>query len=237
MGICGEYTSVPSFTNEELRATFSGGFLPSILPTMQNGLATDEQISTQITQLKSQGKLPSPPSITNLQSTPFNSPDSSNPLSVYVSKLNTADEILKTEYCFYEKRYFASLNTFLSALANNSLSGNSDTLIAGPLELTKKLNEKLTYLTQLANAIAKERYSATAEFQTDINSSNNNIQAQQSKLVEQKQILSKETASVDLYKRMVEYTAEKNRANQNLLVMYGILNVTALAMIFYVARA
>jgi hypothetical protein len=81
MGICGEYKSVPSFTNEELRATFSSGFLPSALPTMENGLATDEQISSQISSLKSQGKLPTPPTITQLQSTPFNSPDSTDPLS------------------------------------------------------------------------------------------------------------------------------------------------------------
>jgi hypothetical protein len=237
MGVCGTYSSVPSFTNEELRATFSGGFLPSSLPTMENGLATDTQISTQINSLKSQGLLPTPPSITQIQSTPFNSPDSSEPLSVYVTKVNTADETLKNEYCYYEKRYFASLNSFLSALANNSLGGNQDTVITGHLNLTKQLNMKLTYLTQLANAIAKERYSVTSEFQTGINSSNTTIQSQQQKLLEQRTILSKESSSVDLYKRMVEYTAEKNRANQNLLAMYGILNVTALAMIFYVARS
>jgi hypothetical protein len=236
MGVCGESTSIPSFTSEELRKRYSDGLLPESLPSMENGLATDDQINTQIANLKTQGKLPTPPTITQLQSTPFNSPDSTDPLSQYVMKVNAADDILKNEYCFYEKRYFASLNSFLSALANNSLAGNQDKIIINHLETTKSLNTKLTYLTQLANAIAKERYSATQTFEGEINSSNTKISGQQQKLLEQREILSKETASVDLYKRMVEYSAEKNRANQNLLVMYGILNVTALAMIFYVAR-
>lgn len=238
MGVCGDYSSIPSFTTEELRTTYSKGvFLPSSLPSMDDGLATDAQINTQIETLKTQGKIPTPPSIATLQKAPFNSPDSNDPLLAYVSKVNDADETLKNEYCFYEQRYLASLNNFLSALSNNSLAGNQDTIVQGHLELTKLLNKKLTYLTQITNAIAKQRYSITSELQTGINSSNTNIISQQGKLLEQRNILSKETASADLYKRMVEYTTEKNRANQNLLVLYGILNVTALAMIFYVARS
>jgi hypothetical protein len=237
MGICGDTNSVPSFTSQELSATYPSGFLPAALPTMENGLATDAQITAQINSLKTQGKIHIPPEITKLQSIPFNSPDSSDPLSEYVMKVNEADDNLKKEYCFYEQRYFAALNSFLSNLADYSLNGNQNALITSSLNQTKMLNKKLTYLTQLANAIAKERYGMTSQFQTDINSSNTNIRSQQSKLLEQRQILTKESASADLYKRMVEYTAEKNRANQNLLVMYGILNVTALAMIFYVARS
>ena len=55
-------------------------------------------------------------------------------------------------------------------------------------------------------------------------------------LLEQRDILERETAAADLHKRMAEYTTEKNRANQNLLTLYAVLNVTALAMIFYIAR-
>jgi hypothetical protein len=237
MGVCGEYSSVPSFTSEELRAIFTDGFLPSSLPSMENGLATDAQINTQIQALKTQGKIPNPPTISQLQKAPFSSPDNNDPLLDYVTKVNAADEKLKNEYCHYEKRYFASLNNFLTALGSNSLAGNQDTIITGHLDTTRTLNKKLTYLTQLANAISKERYTATSDFQNGINNSNGEIIKQKDKLLEQRNILSKETASADLYKRMVEYTTEKNRANQNLLVLYGILNVSALAMIFYVARS
>jgi hypothetical protein len=230
-------TSVPSFTTEELRASFSGGLLPSSLPTMENGLATANEIQNQISNLVTQGKLPTPPTIQRLQKAPFGSPDSNNPLLEYVTKSNTVDDTLKNEYCFYEGRYFTSLNNFLTSLGSNSLGGDQNSIITGHLDMTRTLNKKLTYLTQLANAIAKKRYEDTQGFQTDINSSNTNIISQQEKLLKQRDILSKETASADLYKRMVEYTTEKNRANQNLLVMYGILNVTALAMIFYVARS
>jgi hypothetical protein len=230
-------SSIPSFTTEELRASFSGGFLPDSLPSMDGGLATDAQIKSHIATLITHAKIPNPPSITQLQKAPFGSPDSNEPLLEYVTKSNTVDDTLKREYCFYEGRYLTSLNNFLTSLGSNSLGGNQDQVVTGHLTTTKNLNKKLTYLTQLANQIAKDRYTATQGFQTDINTSNTGIINQQEKLLKQRDILSKETASADLYKRMVEYTTEKNRANQNLLVMYGILNVTALAMIFYVARS
>jgi hypothetical protein len=60
--------------------------------------------------------------------------------------------------------------------------------------------------------------------------------ARQKQLSEQNEILNRESAAADLHKRMVEYTIEKNKANTNLLTLYGVLNIVALSMIFYIAR-
>lgn len=105
------------------------------------------------------------------------------------------------------------------------------------LNILRGLNSRLILITQIANGIAKNRYQKTNSFQGQINTINNQLTSRRAGLQEQNEILSRETAAADLHKRMVEYTIEKNKANQNLLALYGVLNITALAMIFYVARA
>jgi hypothetical protein len=62
------------------------------------------------------------------------------------------------------------------------------------------------------------------------------LEQRRTELLKQQDILSRETATADLHKRMVDYTTEKNKANTNLLTLYGILNITAIAMIFYISR-
>jgi hypothetical protein len=99
-----------------------------------------------------------------------------------------------------------------------------------------ELNKKLLLLTQLADAISKKRYTTSEQMNNEINSVNDQLKIRGGKLLEQNQILEKESATADLNKRMVQYTEEKNKANQNLLALYGGLNIVALAMIIYVSR-
>lgn len=219
--------SIPTHSVSELQAIYSNadgkpGILPDSMPTMTDGLASSSWLSTYMTTLKNNGILPS---------LPETAPESSDSLKPYITKENTLQDSIKKEYCFYESRYFAALNMFLTAVASDTSA------IQGYLDKTRALNNKLTLLTQITNEIAKKRYSDTKTLQSSINSLNTELQSKQTKLLEQKTVLEKETAAADLHKRMVEYTTEKNRANQNLLTLYGILNVSALAMIFYIARS
>jgi hypothetical protein len=234
---CGGTGSVPAMTPSELNARFSNGFLPDGMPPMPNGLAEDKWVMEYISRLVSQGRLPNVPSPKTFQSTPFASPESQDPLKRYVAKENSVQTILKKEYCFYEKRYFAALNNFLTAVSNTSIRGQESSVVDQTLNSARALNQKLTLLTQITNGIAKQRYSSTQKMQSEINSINGNLEKRRKELLEQRDILSRESAAADLHKRMVDYTTEKNRANQNLLTLYGILNITAIAMIFYVARA
>jgi hypothetical protein len=41
----------------------------------------------------------------------------------------------------------------------------------------------------------------------------------------------------ELNKRMVAYTLEKNKANQNLLTLFGVLNVVAIGIIYGIASS
>jgi hypothetical protein len=103
--------------------------------------------------------------------------------------------------------------------------------------MARQLNQKVTLMAQITNGIAKYRYSETTQFQNEINSLNENLRQRQKRLLEQNKILRKETAAADLHKEMVRFTVEKNKANTNLLTLFGVLNITALAMIIYIARS
>jgi hypothetical protein len=233
---CGGTGSIPAMTINELNQVFSNGFLPSGLPPMPNGLASEQWVRSYISQLTSQGRLPRIPDPKQFQNAPFSSPEAQDPLKTYVQKENEVQTKLKQEYCFYERRYFSALNDFLTTVSNVSLKGQAPAVVDQKLSITRTLNQKLTLLTQITNGIAKTRYSNTHTMQSEINAINGNLEKRRKELLEQRDILMRESAAADLHKRMVDYTTEKNHANQNLLTLYGILNITAIAMIFYIAR-
>ncbi len=233
---CGGTNSVPAFTVAELDQLFTGGILPSTFPAMTDGLAADDWIRTYIQQLESQGRIPTPTRAANAASTPFTAPEAVDPLATYVERENQFQQKIKEEYCFYERRYFAALDGFLQTVATSSLGTQQSTTVQSKLNKARDLNKKLTLLTQITNGVSKFRYSTSSQFQQDINSVNSRLQARQAGLLEQNKILQRETAAAELNERMIHYTVEKNKANQNLLTMYGILNIVALGMIFYIAR-
>jgi hypothetical protein len=234
----GKPASIPSFTDVEINETFPNGVLPDLSSlTLTDGLASQAWLEGQIKTLETNKQLPITTKIQNVASTPFNSPDSKDPLNEYVTRENDFTQQLKAEYCFYEVRYFAALDRFLQAVADASLRNDKAVVIQQRLDTARKLNQKLNVLTQLVNAISKHRYRSTEKFNQEINNINNGLKSRGDQLIEQAKILEKETAAADLHKRMVEYTVEKNKANTNLLGMYAVLNVVALGMIFYIARA
>ena len=236
---CGGTGSVPKMTPSELLARYSDslGFLPESMPPMSNGLAEEGWLKNYVSTLEGQDRIPRIPAANDMKSTPFDSPDTQDPLAEYVKKEGQLQDNLKKEYCFYETRYFSALDQFLQGVADASLQGNAETVVQGRLDAARRLNQKVTLLTQITNSISKYRYNSSQAMQRDINSLNNNLRERQKNLIAQRNILVKETAAADLHKRMVDYTTEKNKANTNLLTLYGILNITAIAMIFYIARA
>lgn len=236
---CGGNGSVPSFTPQELKEQYPGGILQSVgtLPSPNSsGLASEAWIQQSIQGLENSEILPKPTKLPQVTTTPFASPETNDPLATYVRNDRKFQDNVKKEYCFYEQRYFSALNSFLDSIANASLKGNSQDVNA-KLTTVKDLNYSLTVLTQLVNGISKYRYRKNETYQKDINSVNESLQSRKKRLQEQYDILSKESSTADLHKRMVEYTLEKNNANQNLLSLYAVLNLVAIGMIVYVSRS
>jgi len=233
---CGGTGGVPSLTTTELRDTYSNGVLPASLPAMANGLAEESYITEYVSNLDQQGRIPKPPQAKDTNSNMFDAPETKDPLAVFAEKEREFQDKLKEEYCFYERRYFSALDSFLQSISNASFRGQPEN-VSAKLDLARILNQKVTLFTQVVNGIAKFRYARNAQFQNDINSINQTLKQRQVKLVQQADILNRETAAADLHKQMVEYTVEKNKANQNLLTVFGVLNIIAFALVFYVAQS
>ena len=235
---CGGSNSVPSFTQQELNEKYAGGIIQSIGNIPQpgpDGLVSEAWIQQSIQGLETANIIPKPTEMKNVESTPFNSPETRDPLARYVNSDRKFQDDIKKEYCFYESRYFSALNSFLDSIANSSLKGAPQD-VNNKLENLKMLNYTLTVLTQIVNAVSKYRHNKNSDFQSDINSINQSLQQRSGNLKAQSDILKKETATADLHKRMVEFTLEKNNANQNLLTLFGVLNLVAIASIIYVSR-
>jgi HAMP domain-containing protein len=145
------------------------------------------------------------------------------------------------EYCFYYIRYKYVLEVLfdklMSASSQTQVSEQVRQDITSYLELAKTINSKLNDIIQITNFLAKKRASEMQVQNTEINALNNSINATFESLKKHDQMLQKETSLADLRKSMVEYSQEKNLSAQNLLALYGFLNLVAIGLLFYISRS
>jgi len=148
---------------------------------------------------------------------------------------------LKEEYCFTFVRYSYALNQMFTQLTGastaSSLPANKQATIQMYLAKSKEFNIKLNDLIQVSNFIASKRASDASEQSDKVNALNTEISSTFDVLKQHQQILSSENATADLRKRMVEFSEEKNRSANNLLQLYGALNIVAIGLLLYIYRS
>jgi hypothetical protein len=233
----------PTPSLADVEKPYPGGLIsrvPNLPEMMKDGMASDRAIQEFMNNPAMKEMLPevSEQKLMELsQSTPFTAPGAADPLARYVEKENAFADVLSKEYCWYEAAYFVSLDDLLNTISRISAQGGPADAVQPKLDRTRRLNQILTFLTQLANAVAKNRYQQAQNQNSQIDSINGSLQGRKMALQKQNEILRRESAAADLHKQMMEYTAEKNRANLNLLSLYGVLNIVAMAMIVYIARS
>lgn len=128
-------------------------------------------------------------------------------------------------YCMYEKLYKKALT--------NYFDGSTSTDASNKLKSAIMLNLKLAVII---SGLDRIRIFFEKEVPVHMATSNNDIATTTSNLSSQLNALTAKDADRDLYKRMVEYTEEKNQAHRNLLGLYSVLNLVALGVLFYIAR-
>ena len=148
---------------------------------------------------------------------------------------------LKDEYCFTFVRYTYALNQMFTNLTSSSTSGaltpDKQAILQKYLGKAKEFNIKLNDLIQVSNFIASKRASDASEQSDKVNALNTEISSTFDILKQHQQILSSENATADLRKRMVEFSEEKNRSANNLLQLYGALNIIAIGLLLYIYRS
>jgi hypothetical protein len=240
---CGGKGNIPAMTIGEIAQPYSPpmgstAFLPASMPTLNDdGFIDEGWLRQYIQSLQSSGILPTPPPLQNLEKNPSGAPDTVDPLAMYTQKMKGVAGRIKTEYCFYEKAYFASVDRFLQSVSDASLGTKGSGDVQPNLDAARVANQRVTVFTQVVNAISKYNYVQTQNWTTEINIMNGQFAKNAVALKEQADILNKSTAAADLNKRMISYTLEKNKANTNLLSLYTVLNASAIAMLIYISRS
>ena len=217
-----------SLTDSELNQGFANGLLPSTPNGSSdrdgNGMLTANAVSSILQTLKTSNVIPVA-TATNAEA--------------YVARQTVFLTNVKAEYCFYDSRYKFCLEKLFSAVRqgyqNNSREAQA--LVQKYLDLTQRFNQRVNDLTQIMNAITEDGLRASNNISQDIKDFNAKIQEQKKKLTEQYVLISSSQATTNIRKQMVKYTEEKARRSDNLLKMYGFLNIVALGLLVYIYRA
>jgi len=217
-----------SLTDSELNQGFANGLLPSTPNGSSdrdgNGMLTANAVSSILQTLKTSNVIPVA-TATNAEA--------------YVARQTVFLTNVKAEYCFYDSRYKFCLEKLFSAVRqgyqNNSREAQA--LVQKYLDLTQRFNQRVNDLTQIMNAITEDGLRASNNISQDIKDFNEKIQQQKNKLIEQRDLISSSQATTTIRKQMVKYTEEKARRSDNLLKMYGFLNIVALGLLVYIYRA
>lgn len=150
-------------------------------------------------------------------------------------------EDLKNEFCHFYSRYRYALDQLFTKMAQtsgkSSVSASDKETINMYLAKAKEYNIKLNDLIQISNFLATKRVQDSSQQSSEVNALNQNISSVFSSLRRQSEILNKEHSEAELRQRMVEYTQEKNRSTNNLLQLYGVLNIVAIGLLLYIYRS
>jgi hypothetical protein len=154
-----------------------------------------------------------------------------------IDKQITADRAfystVQAEYCFYEVRYKASLDQFLTLAATPSASSSA---ITESLNATIALNARLNSLLEILNYVSNDRAQKVKTRNPKLNDANTDLQKKIAILKSQQNFLQSSDVRTRTQEEMMRFSAEKNNAMNVQIAFFVALNVVALGTIFTVYR-
>jgi hypothetical protein len=138
---------------------------------------------------------------------------------------------VKAEYCFYEARYVAALNQFLTLVADPNGADTSAALAA-----TVELNKRLNSLLEIMNTVSNMRAQKVNERSKNLNVSSSELQKKIAILQSQQDFLQKGDVTRKTYEEMLRFSAEKSQATNVQIMFFVILNIVALGTVLTVYR-
>jgi hypothetical protein len=233
-GSCPESNEVYTITDVTTMYTVTQSALPSGTPARDaNGMMTAEALKTHLDELAKRGAAATPP------------PVSAKPKEVYeyLKADETALNAMQAEYCYYAARYRYCIMKIIETAGGSAVAtvdGGSASAIAQPvladwLTAARTLNTRLMDLVTIMKGMTTARMAMGPQMGVDVAKLNADLSVRMQKLSEQSGDLASNNNAV--YKKMVEYTKQKAKANANLVLLYTFMNLIALGMLFYVYRA
>jgi hypothetical protein len=242
--LCGDYTIGSGRTISDLESSYTPAITgtPTILGAMAAaGITTIPTSGLQTTDINTIiGKL------TNLY--PADLP--SNPTDADISGYMIHDAAfvagIKSEYCYYFQRYADGINQLLDSVINSNSKDNSNPPIPfadpatggdGLNTACQKLNVKLNNIVYFVQGVGQLRRNSIPTITTELNTLNMSLSNASQDLAKQQKILTSAQTNVQLYKEMEQYSREKSKYTNNMLMLYSFLNITALGLLFYIYRS
>lgn len=221
--------SSTTFTLTDAQTAFTNTMLPTdnTLARDTVGRLTEDSLKNHIEKLIAAGRL---------QEAPDRSADSAAVYAVIQADEATIQK-LQDEYCYYSARYAYAVQIVVDSAAAAAPSGSATPSNQGAdwLAASRSLN------TRLQDIISIMKYLTTRRLNISPNGSSADLNAElamrMKTLSEQGADLGSQNADTVLYKKMVQYTKEKAKANGNLVLLYTFMNLIAFGMLFYVYRA
>ena len=182
--------------------------------------------------------------ITNLQLCNDTLPKTTTENQACIDKDALFTTNIKDEYTYYYALYSFTITKLMTALTNQQstawtgTSGQNNAINSYKVAAIK-LNIRINDITQIVDAVSKKQRNSNITNLTDaLNADDQNLQAQSAKLVRQRELLSnKNQDNMVLMKEMDEYSRQKAKYHNNLLMLYSFLNITAIGLLFYVYRS
>ena len=228
-GLLGNYTSATA-TGVDTNAYMTFDQLNN--PTQRN-----QWLAARYQNLLSQNVIPANPTLSTVQNSLSSGPNTLDPVATYNTKIASFLQLIGQEFCYYQTNYFISVNAFLSYYSTASTAGSGATNLNLWQNTALTLNQKVNTMISLINYMANMNVANMRSLQSQLMSQTSSISNSTTALQAQADILRDNNKTNAVYKQMVDYTEEKNRANKNLLAVYFTLNVIAITCLFIAARS
>ena len=161
-----------------------------------------------------------------------------NPAAMYATKAAALRESIGNEYCFYYKRYMWALEHVLALAATPGLDTTTASYVTMK-ENAQNLNMKLNQILQILQGIVKSRAASLDTYygsSTGVNAMNSQLDKTRDSLMQHMGKLQNSDMETDVKSAMIDYTIEKNSSSRNMLMIYGVMNMVAAGMLFYLYR-
>lgn len=139
---------------------------------------------------------------------------------------------LKAEYCYYLKRYQATLNKLYTNITQQTPPQDTQQVLTATITLNRRVNA----LVEVMDFIANQRIININARKAGIDRTNAEISGQLPSLQETANSLTSNNLIINSQKEMIRYTQEKNNHIGNQISLWAGLNIVAIATIFYVYR-
>lgn len=152
---------------------------------------------------------------------------------------------LQYEFCYYGKLYKTLLSDYITIQNTTPSDAQGSTFTTTEQgNIIKKLvnnlnavNLRMKDITELCTIISKTQNTDLATMNSNVNRFLSSITANSQTLKDNASTLSSKDRESRLRSRMIEYTDEKNAYANQLLGMYGVANLIALGLLFYIYKS